>query len=475
MKRAMPDSWLAAYQPDADGSNLVLKDSSPKKNHFLGNISADEFVWDFNPGKRTTPVTQALTAGNQAKLLHKDVRDDALTLLTCPISSASGLLMLLVAGLRSTTAKERTEGQKRLVDTAKLVQSNLLRELDLNDLLHSNSFLTRLVTGSKDIDITAPPSETITTIIKRVKEKLNYDRLTISMRQPESPETLEVLKTAGQAKPAPAGTTFGTAGVFHGEVYRRANGFVVANMQDSKLHGRFQAGDLERSALRSFAGVPIIEAGLPKGTLAVESKDIDHYSEKDLQALSAIAQIYGSALCWADRYQDIHSLATIDGLTELLNSRTFRQRMEEEIERDVRYGSAMTMLMLDIDNFKRVNDSYGHPYGDYVIKQTAQLIRASIRKADVAGRLGGEEFGVVIINSDTGSSRKTAERIRRSISGYKYVNEGIKSRISISIGMSEYPQNGDTIKEIIQHADDAMYHVKHRGGNAVHSYNELFA
>jgi diguanylate cyclase (GGDEF)-like protein len=221
--------------------------------------------------------------------------------------------------------------------------------------------------------------------------------------------------------------------------------------------------------------VPIIEAGLPKGTLAVESKDIDHYSEKDLQTLSAIAQIYGSALCWADRYQDIHSLATIDGLTELLNSRTFRQRMEEEIERDVRYGSAMTMLMLDIDNFKRVNDSYGHLYGDYVIKQTAQLIRASIRKADVAGRLGGEEFGVVIINSDTGSSRKTAERIRRSISGYKYVNEGIKSRISISIGMSEYPQNGDTIKEIIQHADDAMYHVKHGGGNAVHSYNELFA
>ena len=214
---------------------------------------------------------------------------------------------------------------------------------------------------------------------------------------------------------------------------------------------------------------------MPKGTLAVESKKIDYYSEKDMQSLSAIAQIYGSALCWADRYQDVHSLATIDGLTQLLNSRSFRQRMEEEIERDARYGSPMTMLMLDIDKFKLVNDTHGHLYGDYVIKQTAQLIRASIRKADVAGRLGGEEFGVVIINSNTDRSRKTAERILHSISKYKYQSEGIKSRISVSVGMSEYPQNGDNIKEIMQHADDAMYHVKHKGGNAVHSYNELFA
>ena len=165
-------------------------------------------------------------------------------------------------------------------------------------------------------------------------------------------------------------------------------------------------------------------------------------------------------------------MATIDGLTQLLNHRSLLERFGIELERASRYGHTMTFLMLDLDHFKVVNDTHGHLFGDYVLWQTSQLIRSCIRKADIAGRYGGEEFGVIIINSDKQSSRLTAERIRKSIAEYRFENEGAKIRISVSIGMSEYPMDGDDINTLIKCADDAMYIVKHQGGNAVISYSE---
>ena len=99
-------------------------------------------------------------------------------------------------------------------------------------------------------------------------------------------------------------------------------------------------------------------------------------------------------------------------------------------------------------------------------------MRACIRKADIAGRYGGEEFSVIIINASKRDSLTTAERIRSSIAEYQFENDGIQNRISVSIGMSEYPTDGDDINTLIRCADDAMYMVKHQGGNGVISYSQ---
>jgi diguanylate cyclase (GGDEF)-like protein len=165
-------------------------------------------------------------------------------------------------------------------------------------------------------------------------------------------------------------------------------------------------------------------------------------------------------------------MATIDGLTQLLNHGSFLERFGIELERASRYNETTTFLMLDLDNFKRVNDTHGHLFGDYVLWQTSQLVRSCIRKPDIAGRYGGEEFGVIILNSDKQSSLSTAERIRKSLAEYRFENEGATIRISASIGMSEYPTDGDDINALIKCADDAMYLVKRLGGNAVISYSE---
>ena len=131
----------------------------------------------------------------------------------------------------------------------------------------------------------------------------------------------------------------------------------------------------------------------------------------------------------------------------------------------------MTLLMLDLDNFKQTNDKYGHQHGDFVLSQTAQLIRSSIRMTDVPGRLGGEEFGVIIINASKRITRSTAQRIRSSIAEHKFINDGLESRMAISIGMAEYPTDGHNIKELLRKSDEAMYSVKASGGNGVISYS----
>jgi diguanylate cyclase (GGDEF)-like protein len=242
-------------------------------------------------------------------------------------------------------------------------------------------------------------------------------------------------------------------------------------MQESDYQGRFVKGDFRKSKLRSFMGVPIIETGIAKGTVAVESLAQDQYNEKDLQLLKSIVQVYGTAICWLKRYQEAHAMATVDGLTQLLNHRFFMERFAEEVERAARYGGAITYLMIDLDHFKQVNDTYGHLHGDYVLWQISQLIRACIRKADIAGRYGGEEFGVIIINAGKQESFTTADRIRQTIADYKFKNNGVENRVSASIGMAEYPMDGHDVNTLILRADQAMYTVKRRGGNEVLSYS----
>ena len=473
LERSLPGSSAAVYLMGEDGKRLVLAEDNSTNEHFSKKPRLSKLSFDLSAGPPTLPAAMSLAAPDQAVLLSRSARSKGSSLIASPLSADDHFLGLLVVSLESADEKPSKAAWQNVQAAARILQLNLTQESELGDLNQFNDFLTDMVSRSRNLDITGTAPEIMGITAAAAAEILPFNRLTISMRISETGDTLKVVHVAGSPKPMPVGSEFLSQNVCHGEVFRQVKGIALEDMSAGSFEGRFELGDLTKSNFRSFAGVPIIEAGVSKGTLAVESKQAGRYSPNDLHLLTAISQVYGTALCWTMRYQEVHALATVDGLTQLLNSRSFTQRMGEELERDARYGHEMTMLMLDIDDFKLVNDTYGHLYGNYVIKQTARIIRASIRVADVAGRLGGDEFGVVIINSDSNSSRKTAKRIQHSIANYKFDNDGIRSHVTISVGMSEYPEHGATVKDIIKHADEAMYTVKHDGGNGVVSYSEL--
>ena len=157
-------------------------------------------------------------------------------------------------------------------------------------------------------------------------------------------------------------------------------------------------------------------------------------------------------------------LASLDPLSGLLNRRTLFQRIEIEIERSLRLGLPLTGIMIDIDHFKRVNDNFGHPCGDMVIREIGARLTRSLRKYDYAGRYGGEEFFVLFSNTTAELAHTIAERFRKDVeeASFRWENEELK--LTVSIGISQYVP-GETPDRWISRTDAAMYRAKQRGRN----------
>lgn len=161
-------------------------------------------------------------------------------------------------------------------------------------------------------------------------------------------------------------------------------------------------------------------------------------------------------------------LATTDPLTGLFNRRFFLERAEAEINRSIRYGIPLTLLMVDIDRFKRINDSFGHKAGDKVLEEVSNIFRKSLRDIDLIGRYGGEEFIILLPESDRDSSSIVAERIRNDIENAVILINGESIKITISIGAAELLADSKcSLDTLTLRADEALYLSKERGRNRV--------
>jgi len=165
--------------------------------------------------------------------------------------------------------------------------------------------------------------------------------------------------------------------------------------------------------------------------------------------------------------QRFKEMSITDELTGLYNSRHFFNRLKAEIERTDRYGHPLTLLMLDLDNFKQYNDAFGHLSGDSVLAETGNIIRKSIRSSDSAYRYGGEEFAVILPESGGQESLYFAERIRKSFESqalFAHKEDGL--RVTVSIGVAQYLP-GEEISAFIKRADENMYAAKNAGKNRI--------
>ena len=127
----------------------------------------------------------------------------------------------------------------------------------------------------------------------------------------------------------------------------------------------------------------------------------------------------------------------------------------------------MTVMMFDLDKFKQINDTLGHPYGDYVIQMVSNILKENVRAIDLVARYGGEEFVVILINTTAENAMPVGRRIVQNIADYPFSMNGQDAKMTISSGMSEYPTHHKSMKELISFADQAMYQVKSQGGNDI--------
>lgn len=218
--------------------------------------------------------------------------------------------------------------------------------------------------------------------------------------------------------------------------------------------------------ISSMICVPLIAKGEAIGVINITNKKNNKlFNKQDLEFIEALSNQAAIAIDNARLYE----LATKDGLTKLYIHRHFRTLLEEEITRATRYKHVMSLLMTDIDDFKRINDTYGHLTGDKVLKEIARTMKNSIRNIDIASRYGGEEFTIILPETAAKDAVIIAERLRNNISKLEFTSpENVPFSVSISIGIAEFPSCASTPEELIECADKALYRAKNSGKNCVY-------
>lgn len=169
----------------------------------------------------------------------------------------------------------------------------------------------------------------------------------------------------------------------------------------------------------------------------------------------------------------LYRMATLDRMTGLYIHHYFKERLSEEIKRSERNDSKLTLIMADIDHFKKVNDTYGHQQGDLILKEIAVIIHQNIRSFDIASRYGGEEFAIILTEADINTAYNIAERLRRKIEQHDFPGDNGPVKITISMGIAQYrPEHDKNEKSLIKRADVALYSAKAQGRNLVIRSNE---
>lgn len=219
--------------------------------------------------------------------------------------------------------------------------------------------------------------------------------------------------------------------------------------------------------------VPTMRDGHIVSILGVGNK-LSDYNEKDIELVAYIADIVWSIVSQKRADEQIHKLNTqlehlamTDDLTELANRRFFFIRGSEEIKKARRYHIPLTLIMLDIDSFKQVNDTYGHDAGDAMLQCIAKTLNENIREVDIAVRLGGEEFGILMPNTKTANAVKLAERLRLAIETQNCTIQNRSMHITASVGVATFNKKMLDIDELLRNADAAMYKAKQQGRNRV--------
>ncbi len=216
--------------------------------------------------------------------------------------------------------------------------------------------------------------------------------------------------------------------------------------------------------------LPLLNETQTTGMLWVWADDLQ---ETDLPAASAFASQVSIALESARLYEEIRRLAVTDELTQLYNRRGFTEIGQREMDRAVRFGRSLSVVLFDIDLFKAINDRYGHIYGDKILQALAQTYRKNLRAVDVLGRWGGEEFALLLPETGVDATRVVAERLRRLAEEIKIPVEGGEViQITISLGIATLNPKAESLEALINQADLALYQAKRAGRNRVAVYGQ---
>jgi diguanylate cyclase (GGDEF)-like protein len=215
--------------------------------------------------------------------------------------------------------------------------------------------------------------------------------------------------------------------------------------------------------LASLRVVPLKTAQNVLGAVVLGARRPGAYGPEAVRQLEVVAMQAAESIYRARLFEQTERLATTDGLTGLMNHRTFQGRLDEHVAQSQRYGKKLSLILADIDHFKSVNDTYGHPIGDVVLKGVARSLAREARATDLVARYGGEEFAIVMPETDSPGAIAIAERIRVRVAKAVFDTDQGPLRITMSLGVATFPDDAAKKAALVERADGCLYHAKRHG------------
>ncbi len=313
-------------------------------------------------------------------------------------------------------------------------------------------------------------------ILDRITETIPYaipcDRLTISMKNDNDSSLGSIVRATGAQSERFLGASFEIDSKNLASILYSKNISFFRNYAPDNHEIRYFKGEPKNDDLKSFLAVPFGVTD-SKGMILVESCRKDAFAESNQELISRLAISTGVAI---GRYQTLEktkTLATHDGLTGLYNHRQFQSILSSVGLRSTRCNDPFILVLCDIDYFKKLNDNYGHPFGDIVLKGIASKLGSSIREeVDYAARYGGEEFVLILYKTDDTGALETVERIRQAIASEAFTAPNGKTvNVTMSFGIAQYGKHAKQTDELIKKADKALYRAKSNGRNRIEIFS----
>ncbi len=233
-------------------------------------------------------------------------------------------------------------------------------------------------------------------------------------------------------------------------------------LDDCRLVERFPRDIEEFPAFRGYKFFPLRTKKMVLGEIAYKG-----LADADEDTFSVLAHQFALALRRIRLYNEVEDKAITDSLTRMHTRRHLGERCEEEFRRARLRKAPLAILMIDVDHFKKVNDQHGHLTGDMVLRETARIISLQVREIDIAGRYGGEEFCVILPDTDKAGALVVAERIREAVHAHRIKAYDASLAVTISLGVAAFPDDAAQVDELMDKADWALYRAKRSGRNRV--------
>lgn len=376
------------------------------------------------------------------------------------------VLLGTLAIFNSKLTKEELKTISFLCFYISVILENKAAHKNMETYLKNISKFMRII---KVFETAAATEELFTVILMKIAEFINADLGSLMIYEPTSKE-LYIKAIKGINQKIVEFVRIAPGEGISGKVFSSGKAAIV---EDIEHDDEFSQKNKPRYKTKSFVSIPLKTQNKVIGILNLADKKngrpFNNVDVKILNSLTSYASLAIERFSFQKQSEKLKKISITDPLTNLLNRHFFQERLIEEIERAKRHHLPLSLIILDIDNFKTINDTYGHPAGDEALVLIAQIISNTIRSIDVAARYGGEEFTIILPQTSKENAFDIAKRICDNINNTELMideyNSPIKS--SVSLGLATFPNDASTIEELIKNTDIALYTAKATGKNRV--------